>query len=616
MSGSRRKPTQGDATIGRTENPTPVEQREVAAVGVHLLIVGPDHLATHSLPGSGKILLGRSDECDVPIDDVSISRKHAQLHLGPQLLIEDLGSANGTVCAEKRLEPNQPVPVRLGEPIQLGGVTLILQRRLPIARPRRIWDHGYFEGHVEEECSRTVRTGRGFAIVFARAETGQDARALEEQLSIWFRTADVIGRYGPGEFEVLLVDVSPPDAAAVTKKLSAALADQHVRVDIGLACYPLDGRDPHTLLSVAASRARGTAQTDETMPIVVRDPIMQDLYRLASVVAKSEIAVILLGETGTGKEVLAEAIHRGSQRAPCPFLRLNCAALTETLLESELFGHEKGAFTGASAAKTGLLESAAGGTVFLDEIGELPMSTQVKLLRVIEERKVLPVGAIKQRPILVRFIAATNRDLENEVVRGTFRRDLYFRLNGFSLVIPPLRDRPLDVDALAHVFLERFAKRAGYARQPRLSAECLDVLGNYSWPGNVRELRNVIERAVVLCQGGDIAPEHLPLEKIRHTMPVQDAAPTREPRLNLALRPSRLPARGPSDEVTDPALRPLEELAPAELRELVTQAERKRIEDALARCAGNQTRAAERLGMARRTLVKKLVRYGIARPRK
>jgi DNA-binding NtrC family response regulator len=544
------------------------------------------------------------------------------LSLGPEITLEDLGSANGTICAEKRLEPGQPVAVRLGEPMQLGGVTLILQRRLPAARPRRIWDHGYFEGHVEEECGRADRSKRGFAVLFVRAANPQEVTSLEEQLSVWFRTADVVGSYGPAEYEVMLVDVNPVDAEALAKKLSSALEQQQVKAELGLACYPQDGRDPHTLLALAASRARGKEAPEDDVPIVVRDPMMQDLYRLAEIVSKSEISVILLGETGTGKEVLAEAIHRHSVRATRPFLRLNCAALTETLLESELFGHERGSFTGATAAKTGLLETAEGGTVFLDEIGELPLSTQVKLLRVIEERKVLPVGAVKQRPIDVRFIAATNRDLENEVVRGTFRRDLFFRLNGFSLVIPPLRDRPLDIEALAHVFVERFGKRAGYARLPRLSPESLEILCGYTWPGNVRELRNAIERAVLLCQGGDIEPGHLPLEKMRHTLQVQESLspPLREPRATTARLAEPAVTAPPPLRHDDTTGRrdaiTLEGLAPSELRQLATEAERARIIDALGKCAGNQTRAAEMLGMARRTLVKKLARYGIARPRK
>jgi DNA-binding NtrC family response regulator len=337
---------------------------------------------------------------------------------------------------------------------------------------------------------------------------------------------------------------------------------------------------------------------------------MQELYRLADIVANSEIAVLLLGETGTGKEVLAEALHRGSRRAKHPLVRVHCAALSESLLESELFGHEKGAFTGAVAAKIGLLEAGQGGTVFLDEIGELPPSIQVKLLRVLEERTVLPVGAVKHRAIDVRFIAATHRDLEREVVRGTFRRDLFFRLNGFSLVIPPLRERPLDVDAFAQLFVERFAARAGYACRPQLADDCRAALREYSWPGNVRELRNAIERAVLLCGGADITASHLPLAKMRQ--PIQQAAGS--PREHRPMQSVQLGGGGDAGGAARPP--DLGDLPPAELRRLAGDAERKLILDTLATCGGNQTRAAEALGIARRTLVKKLARYNVARPRK
>jgi two-component system, NtrC family, response regulator AtoC len=631
MKTSRGRDTAIETSARADATPTPSQARDPAA-GLNLLIVSPERMATHSLPGSGVVLVGRAPECDVVIDDASISRRHAQLQLGPEIRLEDLGSANGTICGETRLEPGHPIQVRLGEPMQLGSVTLILQRRLPQARPRRIWDHGYFEGHIEEECGRADRSKQGFAVLFVRAETTADGRIIEDHLATWFRTADVVGAYGPAEYEVLLVDLTPADASAVVKKLATALADKGITVGMGLACYPQDNRDPHVLLALAASRARGLVEREDEMPVVVRDPMMRELFRLAEMVAKSEISVVLLGETGSGKEVLADAIHQHSPRRKQPLLRLNCAALTETLLESELFGHERGAFTGATNAKTGLLEAAAGGTVFLDELGEMPLTTQAKLLRVIEDRKVLPVGAVKERPIDVRFISATNRDLESEVVRGTFRRDLFFRLNGFSLVIPPLRDRPLDVDALAHVFVERYAKREGYARVPLLSRDCLATLGAYRWPGNVRELRNAIERAVVLCQGGDIESAHLPVEKMRQAIPVRDAAMSRDPRPMPTLYTSgaeRNAAGEMSDLDADTVARPtapiptvrfdetaLVDLAPAELRELASVSERKRILDALAQCAGNQTRAAAMLGIARRTLVKKLGQYGIARPRK
>jgi DNA-binding NtrC family response regulator len=325
--------------------------------------------------------------------------------------------------------------------------------------------------------------------------------------------------------------------------------------------------------------------------VVVLDPGMRALYDQASRAAATLINVLILGENGVGKEILARAIHNLSPRVKGPFVALNCAALTESLVQSELFGHEKGAFTGALHARAGLLESAGGGTLFLDEIGELPITMQSKLLRALEERKVLRIGARAERDIDVRFVAATNRDPEQEIERGAFRQDLYFRLNGISLTIPPLRERKLEIPHLARMFLAR-ARAEQSAPALSIAASTLAVLEAYAWPGNVRELKNVIERGAVLCQGEQLLPQHLP-PKLR------DAATS---------RPPSVPP--PAEQV------PLKESsAPPPLR-VPTTDERQIILEALERCAGNQTRAAELLGMSRRTLVSRLNEFDIPRPRK
>jgi two-component system, NtrC family, response regulator AtoC len=281
-----------------------------------------------------------------------------------------------------------------------------------------------------------------------------------------------------------------------------------------------------------------------------------------------------------------------SPRSEKPFVALNCAGLTETLIESELFGHERGAFTGASGAKVGLFESANGGTVFLDEIGEMPISMQAKLLRAIETREVRPVGAVRARPIDVRFISATNLDIEAAVKAGAFRGDLVYRLNTLTLAIPPLRERKDEIEGLARAFLEQSSREMSRPPELAMSDAAMECLLAYSWPGNIRELKNVIERAVVLCEGTEILPEHLPLEKMRP-----------ETLIGVAGQPRPTPP-GPAF-ANLPVLQDPKEIE-----------ERGRILEALQACASNQTRAAKMLGISRRTLITKLDYYGIPRPQK
>ena len=296
---------------------------------------------------------------------------------------------------------------------------------------------------------------------------------------------------------------------------------------------------------------------------------MQKLHELAARVAAAPLSVLLLGETGVGKEVFAEQIHRLSPRASKPLVKLNCAAFSETLIESELFGHERGAFTGAVHAKPGLFEAAEAGTVFLDEVGELPPTAQAKLLRVLEDRKVLRIGALRPHPVDFRVIAATNRDLDAAVAQGGFRQDLLFRLNGVSLVIPALRDRVGEIIPLAERFATRASKQLARPHPPRLSVETIRALEQHPWRGNVRELRNVIDRAVVLAPRDVIEPEHLD----KFTPAVAASLP--------GSAPTKYPPAGSNDATS----------------------ERDRIISALQRCGGNQTRAATDLGISRRTLV-------------
>jgi two-component system, NtrC family, response regulator AtoC len=372
--------------------------------------------------------------------------------------------------------------------------------------------------------------------------------------------------------------------------------------------------------AVTASRSAASAA-----PRKDASPAMQHLYRLVDNVAQSNITVIVRGETGAGKEVIGEEIHRRSARAARPLVKLNCAALPEHLLESELFGYERGAFTGATQAKPGLIEAADGGTLFLDEVGELPLATQAKLLRVVECREVLRLGSIRPKTVDVRFVAATHRDLEAMVAAGAFRQDLYFRLNGVSLHIPPLRERVDEIPRLANEFVVRFCKESKRPTLP-ISDAALSVLKSHPWPGNIRELRNVIERAIVFCRTVAIAPEHLGLAHDRSSWPVSAPAGVASPPPRggaaafaathvapPAPPEAGAPARAPS---SPPPAGATMAFGSGSLPAEVDALERERILAALAQCGGNQTQAAEMLGISRRTLLRRLDEYAVPRPRK
>ena len=249
--------------------------------------------------------------------------------------------------------------------------------------------------------------------------------------------------------------------------------------------------------------------TEEFENIIGKSPKMQGVYEIIRHVSASHSNVLVLGESGTGKELVARIIHKSGLRHSKPFVVINCAAMPETLLESELFGHTKGSFTGAISDKAGLFETANGGTVFLDEIGEVPPSVQVKLLRVLQEGEIRPIGAVDSHHVDVRVIAASNKDLLEQTRTGKFREDLYYRLNVIGILLPPLRERTEDIPPLAYHFLKMFGQKMG-KETGKLSIDVLQALQNYPWPGNVRELENVIERAVVLATGDTIVAKNLP----------------------------------------------------------------------------------------------------------
>ena len=580
--------------------------------GLCLMVSVDGGFTTHSLPERGEVSLGRGSGNTIRIEHPSVSRRHGLLRIGADIEIEDLDSANGVRIHDRPLPAGGRSPVRINEAIELGEVMLVVRRAATAKRPRRVWPHGYFEGRVEEQCARAQRSSESFAVLRLGVDAPPTAGAVEEAFTSTLRSLDVLALYAPGEYEILLADTGADEAERISCRLVSHVEQRGGRLRVGLAVYPRDGSTPEAIIARACDLVRGieAAEPAAEAPAPGTSAAMRSLRRFTEQVAASDLSVLILGETGVGKEVLAESVHRLSPRHKGPFVKLHCAAFSDALLESELFGHEKGAFTGAMTVKPGLLETAQGGTVLLDEVGELPLSTQVKLLRVLEERKVLRIGALTPRTIDVRFIAATNRDLDAEVELGRFRLDLYYRLNGVSLMIPPLRERPEEIESLALGFIEQACRRSHRRERPRLSPEALQRLHAYGWPGNIRELRNTIERSVLLCERGVIGVEHLATEKMGATLPPASPGPSRV----APAVPPPPPTAFDGNEATHPF--PREPLPPGVLSDQIDALERQRILETLDRCAGNQTRAARMLGISRGKLVARLDVYGIPRPRK
>jgi DNA-binding NtrC family response regulator len=345
-----------------------------------------------------------------------------------------------------------------------------------------------------------------------------------------------------------------------------------------------------------------TAETETDAPpfidgmIGTSDP-MRAVYELTRQVAASSATVLLTGETGTGKELVARAIHELSPRASGPFIRVNCGALSESLLESELFGHVKGAFTSAVENRTGRFEAAHGGTIFLDEINSVSYKLQVKLLRVLQEHEFERVGDTKTVTVDCRIVAATNRDLLDEIDAGRFREDLYYRLNVIPIYLPPLRDRPDDIPPLVDYFVQTYAARNAKA-VPGVDPDTIRILQGYAWPGNVRELQNYVERAIVLCTGGrlhaDLFPPH-----------VRGLAPVRIGRQSVG------GLEGLCQELVTLGITEAGSSADDLYQRVVSLVEKELIGQVLKLCQGVQTKAATRLGINRNTLHKKIEDFGL-----
>jgi len=572
-----------------------------------LVVYGGDRSRVLDLPVGSDVTVGRSRGATLSFpEDERLSRVHVLLRRdGDEVVVEDQSSRNGTringlaVTGSGRASP--------GDAVEAGALTLLIARRAP-RRTAVVEPETALDECLQAEVFRATRYSRPLSLLMLRLDGPPEAidEALD-RIASDIRPMDLLASYSEHEVALVLPETGGPGARAIAERaLEVARSTPGVSAQAGLASLLESGRSPGALVDAARTALRlarrgdpiggfaiaprlarpldAVAPEDPSEPHLSGDPRSQQTFQLARKVAATPITVLLLGETGSGKEVVAALIHRSSPRASRPFVRLDCASLPATLLESELFGHERGAFTGADRRKIGYFEAAEGGTILLDEIGELPSGLQAKLLTALERRVVCRLGSTDEIAIDVRVIAATNRDLEEEVKQGRFREDLYYRLAVFTIFVPPLRDRPGDIAPLAARFARQFATELGQP-VPAINDEAHAALASYAWPGNVRELRNAVERAVVLTPEGTIGIDALP-------------------------EPVRARAARAGGDPGAPVRVDLDGHVPAQLQQI----ERAAVVAALEACGGNQTQAARRLGMSRRSLIYKMERFGLKSP--
>jgi two-component system response regulator AtoC len=595
-----RRARPGEPTVGSSQDEPPVSgDGETQWV---LVVLRHGAIEEHTLPPRGELRVGRDDDVEISIGDRSVSRHHATIVIANGAVrVIDAGSRNGTTVGGRKVG-KAPTEVVERETIVFGEVAchLMCTRRSEYRSDLRL-EPDELDRRVVHEGERALRHDHSVSVLAIRLVDGEK-QALDRALravSSNLRDLDVYASRQPTHLDVMLVETDRAGARLEAERVLAAITASGHDAKIGVATFPGDSPSPAMLAAAALMAANGAAAPGVHVAqdairvlrfgdkeVFVADRAMHRVFGLIERVAPTELSVLFCGETGTGKEVAASALHAFGPRKRHAMVAINCAALPENLLESELFGHERGAFSGAVSTKQGLFEQAHGGTIFLDEIGEMSPAIQAKLLRVLETKRIRRVGGVEERSVDVRVVAATHRDLDRQVQAGAFREDLLYRLRGLKIDLPPLRQRPHEIAILASRFLAETCRSAGRDPLP-ITAAATEVLQRYAWPGNIRELRHAMTSAAVLAEGTELTVEDLP-ETVRGATP-----------LPIQKR----------DQVEDPSVL----AADVPLDEAVRAYERERVERALTAAAGNQTQAARLLGIPRKTLVSKLKALGIKR---
>jgi DNA-binding NtrC family response regulator/pSer/pThr/pTyr-binding forkhead associated (FHA) protein len=584
------------------ENETTLRHDPAGPGGLNLVAVGNGEAKTFPVVEGAELVIGRGYPSDVIFKDASISRTHAKLRIQDGALeITDLQSTNGVWIAGRCVREGK---VPAGEPLRIGNVTLMLQ-----SSPSRVHgmdDYDEIAHWLEREIARAQSFGRPLALMsLAYPSTKTTSATLQvpvwQRLNTSLRDVDRMGMYAPWEVLVGMPETTRAEALSI-----GASVAKGTDLRVAVAQFPEDGRTLDELLA-AVHKPRAARETVEApaRPAAIDSPAMQRVRQELQRIAASKLPVLLIGETGVGKELMAKQVHLQSPRSTQPFVAFNCASVPQTLLESVLFGHEKGAFTGADRTTRGVFEQASGGTLFLDEVGELSQALQAALLRVLETSTFRRVGSERDLTVDVRIVAATHRDLEALGQQGTFRPDLLFRLEGALIRVPPLRERREEILPLAQAFLYDACIDNGFG-QKHLTKASQDALLRHTWPGNVRELKNAIFRAAVVATTDQVDPRDLPHR-------VTAAAP-----ISASLTPGSSPSPSlPPPMLAVPTL-PEAEASDGEqlsykdkVRAQVDRYEYDLIAAALSKHGGNQTAAAHDLKIPVRTLAHKMKELGI-----
>ncbi|MDB5220125.1 MAG: two component, sigma54 specific, transcriptional regulator, Fis family [Myxococcaceae bacterium] len=538
------------------------------------------------VPGPEPLVVGRTWPADIVVDDPSVSRTHARFFVAADggVVFEDLGSTNGT-----RLN-GAPTPrgrIAPGDEVRVGDVSVALHVLSTVAGVQGLLGYDLFLRLLDDELvrARTFMRPVSLLMIGARAP-GHPLRTWVPALLEQLRPVDRAAVYAADAVLVAL----PETTRALADALGATLVAADPALRFGAATFPDAGATVDELLDAArTAMVQGAGAPASATPSSPASPKMREVWDMIDRVAPSVLPVLVQGETGTGKEVVARALHARSTRKDGPLRSVNCAAIPSNLVESVLFGHEKGAFTGAERTTKGLFEQAHGGTLMLDEVGELPAAAQAALLRVLETKQLVRVGGDRELSIDVRVVAATHRDLEKMCAENAFRWDLFYRLHGVTIALPALRERTEEIRPLAESFL-RDACRDNARTVRAIDDVAMSALLQWHWPGNVRELKNVVERAVVIARSDVVTLDDLP-ERLRPPSSASALAPA------LASPPAPAPA---SDLDYKERLR-------LEMQRYETTL----IADALTRANGNVTAAAQALKIPVRTLTHKMQALGI-----